>query len=264
MLNYISAELYKLRHKKSLFIGVGLILAMESLLLLPGTSMVLDRDQVGILIGFLAVMMPMGLFLAPIFAALVFDDQHGRATLKNEVVFGVSRGRIYLGKLLAALLAGTAAAAVIIGWYLVVAALLARGRDFLDQEIWSCLWALLLGFWLTWLASAAFTFFLLFTLKTSSGALAAVYLLLVFGLPLCMIGYGEGGAAPERGGFLYWFSKLFFAAPYWDLLIAMPAASLSSPPVLLRALGKAACISLGWVVASSGLGLVIFKRAEIK
>jgi len=261
MLNYISAELYKLRHKKSLFVVVGLILLLESTLLLPGYWKDLRGDQVGILLGFLVLMTPIGLFLAPIFAAVTFDDQHGHSTLKNEVVFGIPRSRIYLGKLCAALLAGTLAAALVVGWYLVLTALLARDLfSDVPEEVWGCIWSMLAGSWLSWLAAVAFTFFLLFSLKSSAGALTVVYLLTCFGFPLCMIGYED----PGHFDLLYWFSRLFYAAPYRNIVMAPDIVVEGLPWPLFRVLGETAALCLGWAAVTSALGLTLFRRQEVK
>ncbi len=95
MLNYLSAELYKLRRKKSLYIGIAALLVLESLLFTP--SLWIDEMPLAeILMGFFTTALPCGLFLAPVFAVLAFDNQHGYATLKNEVVFGIPRSRVYL------------------------------------------------------------------------------------------------------------------------------------------------------------------------
>jgi len=261
MLNYVSAELYKLRHKKSLFVVVGFILLLESTLLLPGYWKALRGDQVGVLLGFLVLMMPIGLFLAPIFAAVTFDDQYGHGTLKNEIVYGIPRSQVYLGKLLTAMAAGTLAAGVVVGWYLVLTSLLARDLfSDVPGEVWSCIWSMLAGSWLSWLAAVAFTFFLLFTLKTSGGALTVVYLLTFFGLPLCMVGYED----PGHFDLLYWFSKLFYAAPYRNIVMAPGIVEGELPWPLLRVLGETAALCLGWVAATSALGLALFRRREIK
>jgi len=261
MLNYVNAELYKLRHKRGLLIGTGALMILESTLLLPGLWKELDGAQVEVLLGFLVVLFPVGLFAAPIFAAAVFDDQYGHATLKNEVVFGIPRSRIYLGKLLAAMLAGTLAAVLVVGWYVIIAAILARDISGVSAEIWICVGAAAAGAWMTWLAAVAFTFFLLFVLKSVSGALASVYLLTMFGLPLCMIGYQQ---EPGRFDLFYWFSRLFYIAPYRRILEAPSVIMGQTMTPLFQALGESAAICLGWVTVTAALGLAVFSRREVK
>lgn len=263
MLNYIGAELYKLRHKKSLFIGMGILLLLESTLLLPGFWRTLDEDQLGILLSFLAVLQPIGLFLAPIFASYAFDDQHGHGTLKNEIVYGISRSQVYLGKLLTAFVVGTAASAVVIGWYLVIAALLARNFLAVDRELWVYLVTVTLSAWTTWLSAASATILLLFLCKTSGGALVFIYLLTLFGLPACMVGYGVGAPPPERFDFFYWFTRLFYAAPY-QIVYVTPFQAGNVIPQMIRALLKAAVLCLGWVGGTTAIGIGIFSRQEVK
>ena len=113
MLNYLGAECYKLCRKKSLFIGMAVLLVLESLVFLP----MLSGEEVGrgLAYLFLLMMLPIGLLVAPVFASLTVDDQYRNGTLKNEIIFGIPRSRVYLGKLAAAILVGTAAAAVTVG-----------------------------------------------------------------------------------------------------------------------------------------------------
>ncbi len=80
MLNYISAELYKLRRKKSLYTGMVVLLALEGLLFVP-IFWVDDIPLAGELVVFLNGALPFGLFLAPAFAVLDFDNQYGYASL---------------------------------------------------------------------------------------------------------------------------------------------------------------------------------------
>jgi len=262
MLNYIGAELYKLRHKKGLFIGVGIILLIESTLLLPGFWRVLDEGQVGMLLTFLSVLQPVGLFLAPVFAAYTFDDQHGYGTLKNEIVYGIPRSQVYLGKLLTAFLVGTVAAAAVIGWYLVIAALLARNILGVAGEVWQYLLMVSLSAWTTWLSAAALTILLLFLCKTTGGALVFIFLLTLFGLPVCMV-YEVGGPAPEQFDFFHWFSRLFYAAPYRNLYL-YPFESGVVGSHLVSGLLKAVGLALGWIGVTTAVGIGVFSRQEVK
>ena len=123
MLNYLSAEFYKLRFHKGLYVGTGLLLLLELFVILPG---IMIREQgreyiaQDVLLAFLLIAMSAGIFIAPIFAAMVFDNQSGNGTLKNEIVFGVPRSRIYIGKLVAGALAGTVIAILAVSFFLLL------------------------------------------------------------------------------------------------------------------------------------------------
>lgn len=261
MLNYISAELYKMGRKKSLFLGVAALLALESLLFVP--SLWIDeqpmKDQ---LLSFLDALLPMGFFLAPVFAVLVFDNQHGNATLKNEVVFGVSRSRIYLGKLFSAMLAGTAVAAVVMGWYLLLAALTVG--PLVDAGLWEQFLINMTSAWLCWLAALSFAVLLLFSLGSSTGAMVVAYLVAFAGVPLGIV-----GADPGPNGPALWIKllvNLFYSAPFkrfwfWFGEIYPPGYW---PPLDWSPLTYAALVFALWVGFTTALGLFLFRRREIK
>lgn len=253
MLNYVAAEFYKLRFKKSLFVGTALLLLLESLIVSPAFWV----DEAGRLLdaylGFLEIVLFLGVFIAPIFAIAVFDDQHGKGTLKNEIVYGIPRSRIYLGKLLAGMLAGTACALAAVGWYLLLS-LLATGT--VESEMWPSLAKALVIAWLVWLAVLSFTFFLLMTLKGAAGAIACVYLVTFFGLPTALSG-GAEASSPT------WFRvacRLFYTYPLGgELIFGEMPTWVPAWPVLYALL-----VSALWIVMTTGLGLALFQRREIK
>jgi len=259
MLNYISAELYKLRQHKGLWIAVAVLLILETWMIHPAFWVIgLSRETMYAILTFCLFL---GLFFAPIFAADTFDDQHGHATLKNEVVFGIPRSRIYLGKLLAAALAGTAVAAVVVGWFQIITAL-ASTPDYPEAvgELLGAMAQIILCHYLMWLSVLAFTFFCLMTLKSASAAIVTAYLVIFFGTPISLIGAGEGSPL--------WYqlaTDLFFAAPLRHLLMG----SSSFPTVASRLADKnivayAALIAVLWVGGTTAAGLAIFRRREIK
>lgn len=261
MLNYLSAELYKLWHKKSLFLGMAALLALESLLFVP--SFWIDeqpmKDQ---LLSFFDALLPMGFFLSPVFAVLAFDNQRGYATLKNEVVFGVPRSCIYLGKLIAGMLAGTAAAVVVVGWYLLLAALTVG--PLMDAGLWGQFLINVTSAWLCWLAALAFSMFLLFILRSSAGAMVAAYLIAFFGVPLGII-----GAAPGPNGPALWIKlavNLFYSAPFkrfWFWFGEVYPSGFG-PPLDWSPLWYALLVCALWVGVTTALGLLFFRRREIK
>lgn len=261
MLNYISAELYKLRYKKSLFIGIVVLLVLESQFFVP--ALWIDeqpmKDQ---LLSFLDALLPMGFFLSPVFAVLSFDNQHGYATLKNEVVFGVSRSRIYLGKLFSAMLAGTAVAAVVVGWYLLLAALTVG--PLMDARLWEQFLINILSAWLCWLAALAFAMLLLFSLGSSTGAMVVAYLVAFVGVPLGIVGADSGPNGPAL--WIKLLVNLFYSAPFkrfwfWFGEIYPPGYG---PPLDWSPLWYALLVCALWVGITTALGLLLFRRREIK
>ncbi len=255
MLNYVAAELYKLRKRKLLFVGMGILLLLETLV--GGPSFWVEEVQDELwegLIFLLFLLMSFGLFFAPVFAALVFDDQYGRGTLKNEIVYGIPRWRIYLGKLCAAALAGTVCAALAVAWYLVLC-LMANGGALPSAQMWAALLTLVATAWLTWLAALSFAFLALSVLHSTSGALVVVYLVSFLCIPVGLTGYD--GKVRWLRFLAHWFYSAPYAQVWYD---ATYGAGLGSLP----SLGFALRVGGGWIAVTTLLGLALFQRREIR
>lgn len=260
MSNYISAELYKLGRKKSLLVGVILLLALESLPFLPSFW----KEELGasreILYGFFAAALYPMLALPPLFAAMVFDGQYGYGTLKNEVVYGIPRTRVYLGKLIAGGLVGTLAAAVASGWYILLANLTSR-YYMADSLSLSWLLRVLLSHWCIWLALLSFSFLLLTLMRNAAGALALVYVSIILLLPFTVVYWG--------GDYPLWFrlvNELFFTAPFRYITVDAHYAEVGMLYSLLGEdwLAYSAAVGLFWVAWTTALGMFVFRRREIK
>ena len=255
MLNYIGAECYKLCRKKSLFIGMAVLLVLESLVFLP----MLSGEEVGrgLAYLFLLMMLPIGLLVAPVFASLTVDDQYRNGTLKNEIIFGIPRSRVYLGKLAAAILVGTAAAAVTVGWSLLLCQLCCTPEGTLELPLTQVLFHVACTLPL-WIGALSFSFLLLMLLRSASGAMALTYLICVFGTPVALVGCGEDSSLALR-----LFDTLFYAAPFRALYADQSGLrfwNLSGGLTWLSCWG----LGLGWVVVTSAIGLAVFRRREIR
>lgn len=261
MLNYIAAELYKFRFHRGLYIGTGLLLLLELLVFLPGIAVrgqgkdYIPRD---VLLTFLLVAMTVGVLIAPIFAAMAFDNQHGNGTLKNEVVFGVPRGRSYLGKMLAGAIAGTGIALLAIGFYLALTALL--GGESRELVQWDWYLRDVLTQWLAWLTFYAAAFLMLALFAAPAVAIAFIYMAATI-LPVVTA--------------VIWDSSLSFG---WQLAASLsfgaPAALLieggdATSGVILPLLGGnvllyALLLCLLWWGISAGTGVLILRQRDIK
>lgn len=251
MLNYISAEWYKLRHTKGIFIALAFLLGLISLLFWPAYwyqgptfSAYTAAYYVGLILGF---------FLAPIFAIKAFDDQYGRGTMKNEVVFGIPRRRIYLGKLVFGALAGTVAALLVLGFYLLLCSLsggLKEENALLCVEL--CVQGTLFALPL-WLSSLSLAFCLQAVIKSSAGATAANYLLLFFLTPVALVGSEESTASL----ILNFINRWFFVSPYRRLYMLGTVGRISG-------MGYSWLVGLGWVAVTTLVGLAALSRKEIR
>lgn len=252
MLNYISAEWYKLRRTKGIFIAFGLLLALILVLFLPKFWAL--EPSFGIYAVAYVAFLPVGFFLAPIFAARAFDDQYSRGTLKNEVVFGIPRSRIYLGKLALGALTGTGAAFLVLGFYLLLS-FLGHGAGEENLLFYGdlCVRGTLLTLPL-WLASLSLAFCLQVMVKSSAGAIMLDYLILLIGTPLALIGTDE----PTASAFMNFFTRWFFVAPFRELYTAMDREWSVIP-----GLGYSWVVALGWILVTTLVGMAVFSRREI-
>ena len=253
MLNYISAEWYKLRHTKGIFIAFGILLVMIVLFFLP--AFWISPPTFGVYAGAYVVTLLLGFFLAPIFAVRAFDDQYGRGTMKNEVVFGIPRHRVYLGKLIFGGLVGIGAAIMVLGFYLLLCVLsggLAEEYALLCIEL--CVQATIFVLPL-WLASLSLAFLFQAAVKNSGGALAVNYLLLIFATPVAMMGGAEEAAPSYLVRFL---TRWFFVAPFREVFNTLDISHIA-----LSSMAYSWLTGAGWFLATTLLGLAVFSRKEI-
>ena len=117
MLNYIRAELYKATHRLYTWIILALIFLGEGFMFIiwfDNRKYMTFYNAVSVV----GMMMVLG-FIATIFTCdIVFAGQHQNGTLKNEVSFGLSRNKIYLGKFIAMTLLSLAAMVIALGVYI--------------------------------------------------------------------------------------------------------------------------------------------------
>lgn len=102
MLNYIRAEFYKVFRRKYTWITLVIVLALEAVPVSGWVFTNVHGNHVDVCTGvtLVAVMLSMGFCATLITGDMVFAGQYKNSTLKNEVSFGLSRTRIYLGKLI--------------------------------------------------------------------------------------------------------------------------------------------------------------------
>lgn len=124
MLNYIRAEFYKALRRKYTYIVLGIMLALESLLV-AGFSFHNSHSfatPFGEAVMMIAAFGAIGLLTCLLTGDIVFAGQYKNSTLKNEVSFGLSRVRIYLGKLITQTLLSLLYLVIMLGYYVVLCA----------------------------------------------------------------------------------------------------------------------------------------------
>ncbi len=270
MLNYIRAEIYKLLHRKYTYIALGIFLALEGLLI---AGFVFHNSHsyptyFAQAITFIVSMGTIGFCTCLLTGDMVFAGQYKNSTLKNEVSFGLSRTRIYLGKLIAQTLLSIAYLVVMMGFFIGLCAILLphdpnvaitspdivipAGYTGDSGALRIVGYYLAVGFPL-WVGGQAATCACLFLLASDIGAsFAAVFLTMMFHTVVELAGILTPGPA---GDVLIQISK------------HMPASMLSTAPSVVGNpvfLGKAWLVGAFWVVVCTAVGLYGFHKKEIK
>lgn len=246
MLNYLKAELYKLRRAPLVWIVSGGLLFLE-LWFVAGNWLTNSLDWgLADLVPILYWMFPAGFLLLLLPASAVFSEQHKHRTLKNEVNFGISRARVYLGKLLASLLTAGILCLLLLGVFLGSSTLLFGGwgdREALIPklaELGKSLWLFLP----LWMGALSLYHALQFTVKSATAAVLLYTGYFIVGEPigalLATLGEKNGIAIL---GVLRW---ILFSAPMVGMHI--PWAWL---------------VGLGWSAATTAVGLNLFLRQDI-
>ena len=248
MLNYIRAELWKaLRHKG--FYGLVLFLGLCTALF---TSLMLEAEDFSQMASAAATTMLLGVLVAPLLTQIV--DGKALSSLKNEVSFGLSRGRIYWGKLLAGLMLGLGLCLLLVGGYLLAGwlALPHNSRE-VDLTALAVVGFSLLGALPVWCGIYGLCHMMALLIPSTAAWMAIYYILSFFGQPVlvALASMGAGGR----------MSSLIQA-------ILMPMALLM-PDFLSGWLSweyQLWCwgVGLGWLLLTSALGMLWFRRREIK
>ena len=193
-----------------------------------------------------------GIYLAVIVADAVFSDQYKTGTLKNEVSYGIPRVRIYLGKLLTAVVAGLLSVFLILLAYAVLCRLLIPAGPEDWKAIQAFLFCLLADIPL-WLGALSLTMAAMFNIAHTIPMLAVVL--------VCLSGLGPVfrglmGLGPD------WLSALAEALYHLTLTAPLDLADVSlwDPAYLLWCWG----VGLGWLAAATGVGMLMFTRKNVR
>lgn len=247
---YIGAELYKVLHRRTYTLGLlAFLLGGEALLLfLLKTAGFSNATTFNDVLGVLPMTLSMGLYLVPAIVDIVFSDQYKQNTLKNEVSYGLPRGRIYLGKLGTACLTAVAFCVIVLIFYVGLGALAFPKRDTaLTAEQLFRLAVSLAAALPVWLGGLGFIHMLLFVSKGSVSA-TVIYILAL----------SAGSILDLAGLFLPRLAEFFTKIQHW--LIATPMDSILRGGANVP---YAWLFGMVWRGVSSLVGLICFQKREI-
>lgn len=258
MLNYIRAEVYKLLRRPYTFVALAAMVALEGLY----ASMFVFHNAhssptlFGEAIVTIVDMGAIGFCTCMLTGDMVFAGQYKYSTLKNEVSFGLSRFRIYLGKLIAQTLLSILYLVVMMGFFLGACALCLPHSA---EEIFSDTYGLIIvGYFLAaglplWIGAQAVSCMFQFLLQGEI-AWSFAYVGVIFVLPsaLELFGLFADGSLGEL---------LLKAHEYFPTLVLDGAKAVVGDAVYM---GRAWIVGAFWVALSTAVGLYGFYRKEIK
>lgn len=247
MLNYIKAELWKaLRHRITWGMTIFLVLCAALFGFLMNSAIYAE------LVSGVSVTMLTGVLVVPLLVQVV--DGNKGATLKNEISFGLSRGRIYGGKLLAGLMLGVVLCVILVAGLLAVCfPLLPHEDPEQERAALGVLAFCLMGALPVWCGMFALCHAMAVVFPGTAVWMTAYYLVFFVGQPI-----------------LTALSSLFTGGQVSPLLqAALMPYSLLMPPYLSGWLTwkyQFWCwgIGLGWGTASTALGSLWFFRRDIR
>ena len=247
MLNYSKAELWKAFRHKGTYVLVLILVVLTGLF----TVLMLSAEAFYQMASAATTTMLLGLLVAPLLTQLV--DGSSISTLKNEVSFGVGRGRIYLGKLVAGLLLGLGLCLLLLGGYLLTGWLVLPHSPEEDLTALAVVGFTLLGALPIWCGVYSLCHMMAMLIPSTAGWLSIYYVLTFFGQPIlvALIATFTTGR----------MSNLIQAA-LMPMSLLMP--NYLSGWITWEYQVWCWAIGLGWLAATTGLGLFCLGKKEIK
>lgn len=248
MLNYIKAELWKAFRHKGIY-GLTVFLGLCTALF---TGLMLAAEDFAQMASAATTTMLLGMLVAPLLTQTV--DGGTLSTLKNEVSFGLSRSRIYLGKLLTGLALGLGLCLLLMGSYLAVGwVALPHSSPETDMVALGVVGFSLLGAVPLWCGVYGLCHMMAMLLRSTGAWMGTYYLLSFFGQPILV-----SLAAMGSGGRL----SSFLQAAIMPMSLLMP--DFLSGWLTWEYQFWCWTVGMGWLAATTLLGLFWFHRREIK
>lgn len=258
MLNYVSAEFYKVFRRKYPYVTFIIMASLAALLCSGYIFTNAHGNDVDFYGGgtVAAEMLSVGLYAAILVGDMVFSDQYKFNTLKNEVSFGIPRIRIYLGKLAVEAVMGVALSVLLVVFYEVLCFLTllpsSPENTRLAVEIVGYCVLAAMPQWLGMLALTNMFFFL-----SRSNTLAAFLTVGVIAVPGTILGLAA---------LLLSNSHPNVATALANLKNLMPAEMVATAYHVVGDWGyiaKSWLVGGVWIAATTAIGLVGFRRKEI-
>lgn len=249
---YLAGEFYKVFRRKYFYLTVAALLGLETLLVILWSWMNRAGDGMSHIAGpdgftMILWMLSVGYFASILICDMVFSEQYKHNTLKNEVSFGLPRARIYLGKLVVEALVSVGLCLLVFLWYgLLCRVLLPAGGSWtaaLGDVGFGLLAALP-----AWMACLAFMHMLFFLMRgTTAAAMIAAVMVTMAGQLF------QALSMLVHKGFLVLY-RLLFTSPLDGIMDRIGDWSV---------VGWSWAVGAGWILVTTAIGLMAFRKKEI-
>lgn len=250
MLDYMRAEFYKVSHRKYPYAFLIIMFLCEGLLVWGWAYTNSHGNDVGFYTGagMITMLLSIGLYCTILTGDMGFSEQYKFNTMKNEVSYGISRGRIFLGKLMVECLVALLLCAVVVAFYLGLCWIFLPHDPAADAQAMELVGYCLLVALPLWLGGQALVNMVFFLVKSST-----VASFIVVGVYM-----GLGEIFKLLGALVHPFFQKLYA-----VMLTSPFDAAPNAVGDWAFLGRSAAVGLGWFAAATVIGLLLFRRKEI-
>lgn len=247
MFNYIKAELYRNFNRVYFYaftVCISLFALISNIFFLNVENIALDE-----MMKMSFEMLSVPVFLVLIIVDIVTSEEQKNLTVKNVLVFGLPRSKMYISKIIAATILSVISAIVILTVFLGSGAvILGLGESFSSDLVRDFTCRILSAVPL-WIGTISICTFLAFLIKNNT--IFAVTYVVLFNFTSLIL---------NILGFLV-SDKFFYIKEY---LISSQLSILSSENITNTGLSTAACIGFAYIIIFTVLGVIFVRRKEIK
>lgn len=259
MLNYIRAEFYKVFRRKYTWITLIIVLALEALLVSGWVFTNTHGNNADFYTGTLTMvmMLSLGFYATLITGDMVFAGQYKNSTLKNEVSFGLSRSRIYFGKLIVQTVLSILFMVVMLAFYLGLCWLTLCHDPETDRLAVQIIGYCLATAFPLWIGAQAVTCAAMFLVKSElGGAFVSIGMIAVLPNVVWLASVLISGSAGHPLG-----DALMTVYHHMPTVLADNAKEVVGDWTYC---GKAWIVGAVWFTAFTAIGLCGFQKKEIK
>ncbi len=257
MLNYLKSEIYQIVHRKApyvfIFICSGLLIAMNLVLHQVGSGDVnFSYNTTEFAFSMIYTNLYFILVLCITVSAIIFGEEFQNHTLKNNVSFGISRGTIFVSKMILELVYALIAFAFILGCFIGSAYLLLENSGLVELEhlLKGCLAGIPLFIFVLALCNT------LYALVEKTGLSLGIAVIIIIVIPIIINEFANRYEVAQRIG-EYLPINMISAYRYTE---AGFSADWLKSDVILKYYG----VGLLYSVIALIIGFIIFRKKEIK